>query len=69
MGGELLLLDDHVYDLMMQMIAENKSLWRIKNNYKEDADCEKCRDFWNRLEKDKEDHIEELTALLKGHMA
>lgn len=63
------MLDDHVYNLMMQMIAENKSLWRIKNNYKTDADCDGCRDFWNRMEKDKEDHISELTELIKRHIS
>jgi hypothetical protein len=29
--------------------------------YKNDASgCEKCRDIWDKLEKDKEDHIREL---------
>jgi hypothetical protein len=54
---------------MMQMIAENKSLWRIKKNYKNDADCGECRDFWNRMEKDKEEHISELNELIKNHMS
>jgi hypothetical protein len=54
---------------MMQMIAENKSLWRIKNNYKTDSDCAKCQDFWKRLEKEKEKDIRELNEMIKSHMS
>nr|MCK4929620.1 hypothetical protein [Nanoarchaeota archaeon] len=61
--------DNHVYNLMMQLITEHKSLWRIKNNYKNDAaGCEDCKTFWNKLEKDKEDHIKELKELIKKHI-
>jgi beta-galactosidase GanA len=53
---------------MMQMVAENKSLWRIQNNYHKDADCKECQAFWDKMEKDKEDHIRELSELIKNHM-
>jgi hypothetical protein len=53
---------------MMQMIAENKSLWRIKNSYQKDSDCDKCLVFWKKMEKDKEDHIRELNNLIKEHL-
>ena len=54
---------------MEQLIEESKSLWQIKHHYKEDAaDCDECRRFWEKLEKDKEQHIEDLEALLRSHM-
>ena len=31
------MLNNDTYDLMEQILAENKSLWRIKNNYKKDS--------------------------------
>ena len=62
-------MENHVYNLMKQLVQENKSLWRIKNNYIKDAgSCNECSTFWERLEKDKEEHIEELTALVKKHL-
>jgi hypothetical protein len=48
---------------MEQLVIESKSLWRIKNTYKKDkSDCKisSCIAFWDKLEKDKEDHIKEL---------
>ena len=60
--------DNHLYNLMLQLTQEHKSLWRIKNHYKEDAGkCPECKVFWEKMGKDKEDHIEELNELLKRH--
>lgn len=62
-------MDNHVYNLMLQLVQENKSLWRVKNEYKKDANgCEECKKFWQKMEKDKENHVLELTALLKNHL-
>ncbi|MFO8133052.1 MAG: hypothetical protein R6U10_03855 [Thermoplasmatota archaeon] len=63
------MLDNNVYNLMEQLVEESKSLWQIKHHYREDAaGCDKCRRFWEKLEKDKEQHIEDIEALLKKHM-
>lgn len=63
------MLDNQVYNLMLQMTEEHKSLWRIKKHYKEDAkDCEECLAFWDKLEKDKEEHIKELEQLIKKNL-
>jgi len=63
------MLENHHYNLMKQLVQENKSLWRIKNNYKKDAgSCDDCAAFWDKMEKDKEDHITELTGLIKKHL-
>jgi len=63
------MLENHTYNLMKQLVQENKSLWRIKNDYKKDAGtCVECSTFWKKMEKDKEDHVAELTGLIKKHL-
>lgn len=63
------MLDNHNYNLMAQLVEEHKSLWRIKNQYMEDAGaCAECKEFWQKMVKDKEDHIEELTKMIKNHL-
>jgi len=63
-------MDNHLYNLIEQTANEHKSLWRIKDEYKKDAGaCEECLAFWNKMEKDKKDHISELKELLKKHLA
>jgi len=50
---------------MRQLVQENTSLWRIKNQYIKDAgDCEKCVAFWEKLAKDKEEHVKELDLII-----
>ncbi len=59
------MLSNSVYDLMAQLTEENQSLWRIRNHYKKDAEGDaEVQEFWNFLEKDKQDHIKRLTELL-----
>lgn len=61
--------DNHVYNLVLQLAQENKSLWRIKNEYVKDAgDCAECKKYWEKLEKEKEAHVAELTELVKSHL-
>lgn len=63
------MLDNNTYNLMEQLTEENKSLWRLKNNYIKDASgCEECREFWEELIKDKEEHVSDLSRLLKKHI-
>ena len=64
------MLTNEIYDLMLQLTQEHKSLWRIKNYYLKNAEGDEERvTFWKKLERDKEAHIEELLALLKRHLA
>ncbi len=61
---------NHLYNLMHQLIIEQKSLWRMKEYYKEDSDnCDSCQNFWKKMIDDKESHIKEITGMLKEHMA
>lgn len=63
------MLNNHVYNLLLQATQEHKSLWRIKDTYKKDAhDCIECTEFWTKLEKDKEGHVADLEAMIKKHM-
>lgn len=63
------MLNNHVYNLLLQATQEHKSLWRIKNSYKNDAEnCDECKAFWNKMEKDKEGHVAELEAMIKKHI-
>ncbi len=60
--------NDHIYDLLSQLTQEHRSLWRIKKYYLKDSrNCKKCRDFWQKLAKEKEAHIKEIVELLKQH--
>lgn len=63
------MIDNHLYNLMNQLVEESKSLKRINDDYKKDAgDCAQCQEFWSKMQKDKEDHINELRGLIKDHM-
>ncbi|MGH7791096.1 MAG: hypothetical protein ACREOB_02150, partial [Thermodesulfobacteriota bacterium] len=63
------MFDNHLYNLMAQIVEEHKSLWRIKNMYKKDASgCRQCKAFWDKLEKDKEGHIREIEEIIKTHI-
>lgn len=64
------MLNNHIYNLFTQITQEHKSLWRIKNNYQQDAEhCPDCKAFWEKMTKDKEDHVAELEAMIKKHLA
>lgn len=63
------MMNNHLHNLMTQLVQENKSLWRIKKQYQKDAGkCKDCTAFWKKMVKDKESHIEELEEMIKAHM-
>jgi hypothetical protein len=63
------MLENSLYNLMIQMVEENKCLWRIKNMYKKDArHCDRCEKFWQNLETEKEQRVGELRELIKIHI-
>jgi len=68
-SGEKGMLDNNTYNLLEQLNVENKSLWRIKNNYKSDASMDKeSRQVWSVLEKDKQKIVKLLTERLKERL-
>ena len=61
--------DNNLYNLMHQLTQEQKSLWRIKNHYPQDAgDNQDIKEFWMNLEKEKEQHIVDIKELIKKYM-
>lgn len=63
------MFDNNTYNLLMELTQEHKKVWRIKNEYKNDAaGCAECHEFWDKLEKEGEQNITKLEALLKKHM-
>ncbi|MBU3925718.1 hypothetical protein KJ763_00920 [Patescibacteria group bacterium] len=64
------MLENHIYNLMLQLTQEHKSLWRIKNHYLKDSqECAECQNFWNKMAEDKENHVNELKELIKKHLS
>ncbi|KPJ85465.1 hypothetical protein AMJ57_02945 [Parcubacteria bacterium SG8_24] len=63
------MIDNHTYNLILQLVQENKSLWRIENHYLGDAEtCADCRELWERVKKAKEESVAEMMELLKRHL-
>jgi len=63
------MLSNHLYNLMLQLTEESKSLHRIKNEYANDSsDCADCKMLWEKLAKQKEETVDELTSFIKTHM-
>lgn len=63
------MLHNHLYNLMAQMVEENKSLWRIQHKYLIDAaDCPECQTFFQKLAQQKEEIVSELSSLIKAEL-
>lgn len=57
--------ENNVYNLMMQSVQEHKSLWRIVNDYQEDAEGdEELVAFWEELARQKADQVAEIQRLI-----
>lgn len=61
--------DNNLYNLMNQCVQEHKSLWKIKEHYINDAQAVESESFWKKMVSDKEEHIAELTELIKQELA
>lgn len=60
---------NHLYNMMCQLVQEDKSLWRISDAYLKDAKgCKECTEFWKKMKGDKERHVEELTEMIRHHL-
>lgn len=57
--------ENNLYNLMMQSVQEHKSLWRIINDYREDAEGdENLLAFWDQLATQKADQVAALQQLI-----
>lgn len=62
--------ENNVYNLLMQTVQEHKSLWRIVNDYREDAEGdEELVAFWEELARQKADQVAELQRLVAARSA
>jgi hypothetical protein len=63
------MLDNNTYNLMEQLINENKSLWRIKNNYKNDAaDNDDLKEVWSVIEEGKQEMVKLLAEKIRNRL-
>ncbi len=61
--------NNNLYNLMTQLVQEQKSLWRIKNDYLKDAAKDKeLKTFWAEVAAEKELLIEDLKAVIAVEM-
>ncbi len=64
------MFDNNLYNLMNQLVEEHKSLWRIRDEYLEDAEGDvEALDFWNRMIEDKGAEIVALTELVQARLS
>jgi hypothetical protein len=62
-------MDNNLYNLMLQLTQEQKSIWRVKRYYVGDAgNCEECKEFWARFLQQKEDNVAQMKDLIKKHI-
>ena len=58
-------MNNHDFNIINQLVQEQKSLWRIENHYiNESRDAEE-KTFWEKMREDKKQHIAELKELAK----
>jgi hypothetical protein len=62
--------DNHLYNLMKQLVIEHKSLWHMKQSYLKDAKgCPLCTNLWKKMMKEKEANGAAMSKILKSHLA
>jgi hypothetical protein len=59
------MIRNNLFNLMNQAVQESKSLWRIKNVYRQEAvGADDVMELWKKMEKDKEDTIAMIQKLI-----
>lgn len=61
-------MKNDLFNLINQLTQESKSLWRIKDQYQSDAVTDEQKEFWSRLQKEKEVLVAELQERIKKEM-
>ncbi len=59
------MFEDSLYNLMNQLVQEQKSLWRIENFYLPQAEDEEEIATWERIAGDKLEHVETLSRMIQ----
>lgn len=61
-------MNNHLYNLYSQLVQERRSIYKIQKFYLKDANlCKKCRNFWKKILKEKENATQEILNLIKVH--
>ncbi|MEI6400045.1 MAG: hypothetical protein WCO58_00795 [bacterium] len=61
--------NNNLYNMMHQLTQEQKSLWRLSNQYQTDASGNpELVTFWANLAKEKERHIADLKEMIKAEL-
>ncbi len=61
-----MMLRNNIFNLMNQLVQESKSIWRIKNEYMQEAvGNDELMALWKRLENEKEAAVDEMNKILK----
>jgi hypothetical protein len=61
--------NNNLYNLMTQLVQEQKSLWRIQSEYTKDAGKDKeLKSFWTEVAAEKQLLIEDLKAVIALEM-
>lgn len=64
------MLDNNLYDLMAQAVQEQKSLWRITQAYREDAEGDdELTAFWEQLAEEKNAQLSATVQLLHERLS
>lgn len=58
--------EDNLYNLMNQLVQEQKSVWRIENYYLPQAADQEELEFWQKIGGDKLMYVEELERLIRA---
>lgn len=61
-------MNNYDFNLVNQLVQEQKSLWRIENHYINEARDENEKKFWESLRDDKKSHITELSEMVKKYL-
>lgn len=61
---------NNLYNLMTQLVQEQKSLWRIQTDYVKDAGSDKeLKMFWLEVAQEKEMLIADLQAIIQAELS
>ncbi len=58
-------MQNNQYNIINQLVQEQKSLWRIERNYLNEAGNDEEKMLWQDLLETKKEHVARLHALIK----
>ncbi|MFT6361050.1 MAG: hypothetical protein ACJA2Z_000022 [Candidatus Paceibacteria bacterium] len=56
-------MNNHDFNIINQLVQEQKSLWRIENHYIDEARDEEEKAFWEHMRDEKRNHIAALKKM------